>query len=119
MSVNKPDDYYSVDRLVEFGISMAVAQQMISGFQQALSVTSMTPVMNQIQPTHRVYYALINDIQVGPLSYHDIIKMIRDRELLAETLLWTPGNPSWSPAVMHPEIMSIVATTPPQISDLR
>lgn len=106
------ESYYSVERLVEFGISMAVAQQMISGFQQAMAQSSPAQALPQ-QPVNRVYYAIVNDAQVGPLSYHDIIRMVRERELHAGTLLWTPGNPSWLPASSFAEIMTIVAAAPP------
>lgn len=109
------ETYYSVDRLVEFGISMAVAQQMISGFQQAMSQSMPNQSLPQQQNLNRVYYAVVNGEQVGPLSYHDIIRMVRERELHAGTLIWTPGQPSWLPASSFHEIMAVVAVAPPMI----
>jgi len=113
--MNHDESYYSVDRLVEFGISMAVAQQMISGFQQAMSPLNQTQVMAPAQTMSRVYFAIVGGSQVGPLSNHDIIRMVRDRELDANTLLWTAGTPQWKSASSFPEIMSIVALAPPQV----
>lgn len=93
---------------------MAVAQQMISGFQQAM--VGVMPGQGTLavppQPT-KVYFALINDLQVGPLSSHDLIRMVRERELHASTLLWSPGIPKWMPATAFAEVMAIVAAAPP------
>jgi hypothetical protein len=113
--MNHDDSYYSVERLVEFGISMAVAQQMISGFQQAMSPLNQTQVIAPAQTMSRVYFAIVGGTQVGPLSNHDIIRMVRDREINANTLLWTAGMPQWKSASSFPEIMSIVALAPPQV----
>lgn len=114
MNANERETYYSIERLVDFGISMAVAQQMISGFQQAMGQTAQP--QNAFMPqtaVGRVYFALINSEQVGPLSGHDIIRMVRDSEITASTLLWAAGSPTWMPASSFPEVMSVVAIAPP------
>jgi hypothetical protein len=113
--MNHDESYYSVERLVEFGISMAVAQQMISGFQQAMTPLSQTQALGPTQAISRVYFAIVGGSQVGPLSNHDIIRMVREREIDANTLLWTAGTPQWRAASAFPEIMTIVALTPPQL----
>jgi hypothetical protein len=112
---NQNESYYSVDRLVEFGVSMAVAQQMISGFQQAMTQATPSQPLQEQQSSNRVYYAVVEGEQHGPLSYHDIIRMVREHELNSGTLIWTPGQSSWLPASSFQEIMAIVAAAPPVV----
>ena len=114
MNANEHETYYSIERLVDFGISMAVAQQMISGFQQAMVQAPNSQLTSMPQAAvGRIYFALVNSEQVGPLSGHDIIRMVRDNEITASTLLWAAGSPTWMAASAFPEVMSVVAIAPP------
>jgi GYF domain 2 len=114
------DNFYSIDRLVEFGMSMAVAQQMVKTMNHAM-VNMHTPgVMNSLQPMQpSIYFAMINGKQAGPLSEVEISRLISDNKVFKETYVWKPGMPNWVIAENVPELLKIVAMSPPPFDSNR
>jgi hypothetical protein len=111
---------YSIDRLVEFGMGMAMAQQMVKTMNETMSTMHIPGVQNPIgspQNTapQRVYYAVFEGKQAGPFSETEIARLIADKKLSKETLVWYPGLDNWKTAENIPEILRLVALTPPAI----
>lgn len=113
-------NFFSVDRLVEFGMGMAMAQQMVNMMNQSMqqmyvpgSIQSMPQPKNQ-QP--QLYYVGINGQQVGPLHESELITMIKNRSVSKDTLAWMPGMPAWKPIEQIPEILKVIALTPPPLN---
>ena len=69
------NDFSSIDRLIEFGLSIAVAQQMMNTVNTCIH-----------QMTGK---------QVGPLSRHALQDMIRQEKVKPDTLLWRQGMSAW------------------------
>jgi hypothetical protein len=117
--MSKPD-FYSIDRLLEFGMGMAVAQQMVQSMNETMRHMHIPGVQNPMQPQQntvpaRVYYAVFDGKQAGPFSETEIVRLIADKKLSKETLVWCPGLDSWKTAENIPEILRLVALTPPAI----
>lgn len=108
--------FFSIDRLVEFGMSMAIAQQMVQTMNHAIGNMYVPGAENlmQTQPApERVYYAMLDGKQAGPFSETELARLINDKKVSKETYVWYPGLREWKTAENVPEIVRLVALTPP------
>ena len=110
--------FYSMDRLVEFGMSIAVAQQMVKTMNETMATMHVpgagNPMHGPVQ-RERVYYAVLEGKQAGPFSETEITRLINDKKLSKETYVWHPGLKTWKTAENIPEILRLVALTPPAL----
>lgn len=102
------ESFFSIDNLVEFGLGMAVARQMVNTFNQNLA-TAISPADYSIQNVH----VSINNHDVGPLSEDEIRLLCRQQKICSQTLAWMPGMAIWKPIEEIPEILKIIALTSP------
>jgi hypothetical protein len=108
------DSFFSINRLVEFGMGMAVAQQMVNTMNSAITNMHVPGAMNAMQTaTPQFYYAIIDDNQAGPFSEQELSRLIADKKIVKGTYIWKPGLPNWEPAEKLPEILKLVALAPP------
>ena len=110
-------DFYSIDRLVEFGLSLAVSQQMISSMNQAMQ-QMYVPGSMQAMPLSNVIYVALDGKAVGPMGELDFVKLLESGKINKNTLAWMPGMASWKPIEEIPAILKLVALTPPPISEI-
>ena len=112
------DNFFSIERLVEFGLGMAVAQQMVQSMNHALKNTyiagSMNPVLSQRMAS--TFFVAIDGKQAGPFSEPDLTKLIAEGKLSKSTLVWMPGMPKWEVAENVAEVLRIVALSPPPLT---
>jgi hypothetical protein len=119
------NNFFSIDRLIEFGMSMAVAQQMVQTMNQTMQSMyipgTMSP-MTQVQPSQaapmpqplpQVFYAVIGGNSVGPLSETDVIKLISSKQITKDTYVWKPGMSEWQTVENTPEVLKLVLLAPP------
>ena len=114
------NNFYSIDRLIEFGMSMSIAQQMVKSMNEMMATTVVPMAQNVPIPQRnavpaRVYYAVFEGNQAGPFSETEIVRLIADKKLSKETLVWYPGLDNCKTAENIPEILRLVALTPPAI----
>ena len=108
------NSFFSMDRLVEFGLSMAVAQQMVNAMNQAMQNMYVPGAMNPMQPQASLsYYVIMDDKQSGPYSEQELLRLITDKKVTKDTYLWKPGMRDWEKIENVPDILRLVALTPP------
>lgn len=108
------ESFFSINRLVEFGMSLAVAQQMVQTMNNAMANMRVPGAMNPMQSTsQQFYYAMIDGKQTGPFSEQELSRLIADRKIVKETYIWKPGLAKWEVAEKLPEVLKIVALSPP------
>jgi hypothetical protein len=108
------DSFFSINRLVEFGLGIAVAQQMVNTMNSAMHNMYIPGSMNPIQnPPSQFYYAIIDGNQAGPFSEQELSRLINEKKIIKETYIWKPGLPKWEIAEKIPEILKLVALAPP------
>ena len=108
------DSFFSINRLVEFGMSIAVAQQMVKTMNNAITNMHIPGSMNPIQsPPQQFYYVIIEGNQAGPFSEQELARLISQKKVVKETYIWKPGMSKWEIAEKLPEILKIVALSPP------
>lgn len=110
------NNFYSIDRLVEFGLSMAIANQMIGVMNYSMRNMGVAgSQMNLNAPPSTIIYVVADGNRVGPLSASEFSKLVSDRRVNKDTLAWMPGMPAWRPIESIPELLKIIALTPPDL----
>lgn len=109
-------DFYSMDKLVEFGMSMAIANQMASSMNQSLNQMQI-PGAGKAVPTNtdNIYFAVIDGKQSGPYSLTELSRLIAEKKIVKETYIWKPGMAQWELAENVSEVLHLVAITPPPV----
>jgi hypothetical protein len=108
------DNFLSIDKLVEFGLSVAVAQQMVKTMNHSMTSMHIPGVMNPMAPASpSIYYAIIDGKQVGPLSDQEISRLINEKKISKETYVWKPGMARWEISGNLPDVLKLVALSPP------
>jgi len=69
----------------------------------------------QANESQSLFYAILDNNQAGPLSYQDISQLVNQKKIVNETYMWKPGMTDWDIAEKIPEILKLVALTPPPI----
>ena len=113
------ESFYSIDRLVEFGMGMAMAQQMVSMMNQTMRqmyVPGCIQSMPAAQPL--TVYVAINGRQVGPISESEFTQLVTTQQVTKDTLAWMPGMLAWKPIEQIPSILKVIAVVPPPIPEL-
>jgi hypothetical protein len=109
-------DFYSMDKLVEFGMSMAIANQMASSMNQTFNQMQV-PGAGKTMPTatDNIYFAVIDGKQSGPYSLTELSRLIAEKKIVKETYVWKPGMAKWDLAENVDEVLRLVALTPPPL----
>lgn len=116
------NSFYSVDRLIEFGMGMSVAQQMVKQMNAAMqnmfvpgSIQTMPQLAPAPQPVQNIYYVAIDGQQVGPLNDAELMNLIQQQKVNKDTLGWMPGMPAWQAIEQIPAMLKVVALMPPAL----
>ena len=129
-------DFYSIDRLVEFGLSLGVATQMAQSMNVALREMTVPGAGTSLQTAQvpkegrsteaqpacspavcgqAIYYVSLDGNVVGPLSVAELSHLSVEKRVTRETYVWSPGMPGWQLAESVPEVLRLVALTPPPV----
>ena len=111
------NSFYSIDRLVEFGMGMAMAQQMVRVMNETMQTMYVPGSPNNL-PIPQVFtiYVGIDGKPIGPLNESEFTKMVSEKKVTCSTLVWMPGMTGWKPIEQVPAILKLVALTPPPLS---
>ena len=115
-------NFFSIDRLVEFGMSAAIAKQMVNSMNQNMqnmyipgSIQSMPkPIAPEVQ---NIYYVAIDGQPTGPLNEAEFTRLVMQKRINKDTLAWMPGMPQWKPIEEVPAMLKIIALTPPPLEN--
>jgi hypothetical protein len=110
------DNFHSIDRLVEFGLGVAVARQMVNSMNHALSNGQAPGLMNQVKPASSPsYFVVLDGKPAGPFSEQELAKLIMDAKVVKTTFVWRPGFAKWQLAEELPDVLRLVALCPPPL----
>ena len=119
------NNFFSIERLIEFGMSMAVAQQMVQTMNQTMQSMYIPGTMNPMtqaqssqtapmpQPLPQVFYVIVDGNSVGPLSETEVMKLISSKQITKDTYVWKPGMNEWQTVENTPEVLKLVLLAPP------
>lgn len=114
--------FYSVDRLVEFGLSLGIATQMANSMNASLQAIRVPGARNPMMPNalaedQPLFYVVLGGKSVGPLATSELSRLIAEGRVTKETYVWKPGMPDWQLAENVPDVLGLVALTPPPIPE--
>jgi hypothetical protein len=110
------DNFYSIDRLVEFGLGMGIAQQMVQSMNLALQNTYIPGTMNPQQGGIRQpvsFFVILDGKQAGPFTEGDMVRLISEGQVSKATHVWRAGMANWATCENVPEVLRLVALCPP------
>ena len=108
---------FYIDRLVDFGLGMGIAHQMVGIMNQYMRTMDIPGSIQQMQQrVPDIYYVAIERKQIGPLNDSEMAALIAQKKIDKDTLAWVPGMPAWKPIEQVPAILKVVALTPPPLS---
>ena len=116
-------DLYSTDKLVEFGMSMSIAQQLCKTMNDVIRNTIIPGAMNPVHPSiggvssspsPYVIYAILDGKQSGPYSETECARLIIEKKITKDTYIWMPGFKNWQFVEKIPSILRLVALVPPE-----
>lgn len=110
--INDNNSFSTIDRLVEFGMGLAVAQQMVNTMNHCIGNMQIAGTGNAlgqaISQVSKSYYLIVNNAVAGPFSENELSVLAKSHTLKAESLFWCTGMSGWTFARNIPEIMKIV-----------
>jgi hypothetical protein len=108
------DNFFSIDRLVEFGLGVAVARQMTASMNQAIENTQF-PGPRNVPPAAapKNYHAMLEGRAAGPFTENELSRLITEGKVSKSTYIWRPGMPRWETAENLAEVLRLVALAPP------
>ncbi len=110
------NSFYSIDRLVEFGLGMAMAQQMVQVMNQTMKQMYIPgSIQSMPNPQLQPLYVVMDGQSVGPLTESDFSHLVTDKKITKDSLAWMPGMLGWKPIEQIPAMLKIIALTPPPI----
>jgi len=89
--------FNSIDKLVEFGIGMSMAQQMMTVMNQSMSQMQTPQFKNTNVPIikDKQYHVILNNIPQGPLTKQEVVNHLANGNLNEENLIWFDGLSGW------------------------
>lgn len=110
------NSFYSIDRLIEFGMGMVFVHQMIQVVNETIQSMYIPGAPQNIVSPHPVsIYVCIDGNPVGPLSDKEFSNMVSEQKVTKDDLVWTPGMLGWKPLEETPYIIMLAAFTPPPL----
>ena len=107
---------FYIDRLVDFGLGMGIANQMVGIMNQYMRTMDIPGSIQQLQRTvSPIYYVAIDRQPIGPLNDGEMASLIAQKKVTKDTLAWMPGMMGWQPIEQVPAILKIVALAPPPL----
>jgi len=111
------NSFFSIDRLVEFGMGMAMAQQMVNVMNQSMKQMYVPGSMQSmpVPTTVQSLYVIVDGQSVGPLTESDFSQLVTSKKVTKDSLSWMPGMLGWKPVEQVSAILKIVALAPPPV----
>lgn len=104
----------SIDKLVEFGLGVSVARQMIHMMNSTMQ-SMCVPGQTINQPKQKEWFVAIDRKPSGPYSGEDMKKLLLDKKLEQNDLVWCSGMREWQQAKNVPEILKMIIQLPPSL----
>lgn len=109
--------YDPMERMIEFGLGSAMARHMINTMNASMLgmyVPGAASTIPQPQSLTNIYVA-IDKSPVGPLTEKEFGALVSQGKVSKDSLVWIPGMLSWKPLEEVPQVLKIVALTPPPL----
>lgn len=113
----------SVNKLVEAGIEFAAGQEMMRYMAMSSpgkcphngSYLNLKDASVKNQDKDYGYFVVFEGKQAGPFSSDELSRLILEKKVLRESLVWRNGISEWKKAEDIPDVLKLFALVPPPI----
>lgn len=104
------NSFDSIDRLMEFGLSMAVATQMVNTMNNVMSDMTFAGQNSSINNLSKQeeYYIVFDGKMCGPMSENELITLVKNGSITKDTLCWYAQLTGWRCAKEIPQILKLI-----------
>lgn len=95
------DDYNSfssIDSLMQFGMGLAVANQMVSMMNHTIASMQTPGADRPLSQSEGQCYVLVNNAVAGPFTEQELGTLVCNKTLTSDTLVWKRGMAGWTHA---------------------
>ena len=107
------ESFFSINRLIEFGMSVSIAQQMVNTMNESINKMQIPGSMNQMNNPQNFYYVILDGKQAGPFSESEVIRLFFEKKIDKNTYFWKTGMTNWLMAENIPSVLKLIALAPP------
>ena len=109
------NNFTTLDRLMEFGLGMGMAQQMVNMMNQTMQTMQVPETAKPVQPKAVEWYIAANDKASGPFTESEMKNLLLEKKVTMETLVWCAGMSEWQKAESTPSILKLILQLPPAL----
>ena len=110
------NSFFSIDKLVEFGLGLGIAQQMVTMMNQSMKGMYVPGSYMSLPSLQENIYVAIDGNATGPLTASEFKNLISTGKINKDSLAWLPGMMTWKSLEQVPDLLKIIALTPPPIN---
>lgn len=108
-------NFSTLDRLMEFGLGMGMAQQMVNMMNQTMQTMQLPESSRPLQPKSVEWYIAVDGKASGPYTESEIKSLLLEKKVTKDTMVWCAGMPEWQKAENTPNILKLIAQLPPTL----
>lgn len=102
------NSFYSLDKLMEFGMGLGVAQQMMGVMNKTLNEMQVPNAGMAIGYKKPGFFTMVGDKPAGPLTDEELQALIYADKINADSFVWKEGMPGWKQVKNVPEVYKYV-----------
>lgn len=106
-------NFGAVERLVEFGLSAAVAQRMVASMNSALDAMALPGRQLGTAGGAPAFWIIFEGKPAGPFLPAQLMQLIVDGRLNKSSHVWRAGMARWQTIEDTPEVLRLIALAPP------
>jgi hypothetical protein len=104
----------AVDRLVDFGLSAAVAQRMVSSMNGAIDAMNLPGrQLGNPDMSAQSFWIVYEGKPAGPFQESQLLQLIANGKLTKSSHVWKPGMAQWATVENAPEVLRLIVLAPP------
>lgn len=104
-----------IKRLVEFGLGINVAQQMVCMMNNTMKEMYIPGQALPEPLSSKEWYLVIEGKAHGPYTEAIIKQKMLNKEVTKDTLVWCAGMTAWKTAEQTPELLKLYLQLPPSL----
>jgi hypothetical protein len=104
----------AIDRLVDFGLSAAVAQRMVTSMNSAIDAMNIPGrQLGHMDTSAHGFWIVYEGKPAGPFQESQLIQLIANGKISKSSYVWKPGMAQWATVENAPDVLRLIVLAPP------
>jgi membrane protease subunit (stomatin/prohibitin family) len=109
------NNFSTLDRLMDFGLGMGMAQQMINMMNQTMQSMQLPQSSQPAIQKQNEWYVAIDNKASGPYTEAELKGLMLDKKVNKDTLVWCSGMKEWQKIEYTPAVLKMIIQLPPAL----